>query len=103
MNNARHRFLQDTLLVEELVRDSEVKTASGLTSSITGWIHDYISAHIDPNNKVASVLDLLVPGVLYMMGFKWLSILLEAAETIFWFQFERYFFFHHQCYYRVAS
>jgi hypothetical protein len=85
MNNARHQFLQDTLLVEELVRDSKVKTASGLTSSIGSWISDYISAHIDPKNKVASVLNLLVPGIMYAMGFKWMSILLEAAEQIFGF------------------
>jgi hypothetical protein len=79
------------LFVAILVQENQqIKTAS-LLNSVYDWVSQYIQAHIDPDNKVASVLNLLAPGILYAMGFKWLSFLLELAESIFGFDLKGIF------------
>jgi len=85
----RQSFLQDTAIVVSLINDPQIKQAS-FVGSIVDWVSSYIKAHIDPNNKVASVLSLLVPGILYAMGFRWISVLLSVAG-VFGFNLESIF------------
>lgn len=57
----------DTLIVEALLADPRLfKTAQvgSLVSTITEKVKDYVDAHLDPNDKVGSLINFLGPGVI---------------------------------------
>lgn len=66
MSKGDLQFYHDSLIVETILGDNAVyKTAqsSWITSLLTG-LKDEIVSHIDPNDKVGSVINLLAPGVI---------------------------------------
>lgn len=75
----------DALVLETLLsEDLMIKNAqSGMVSSLVEKVKSLISSHIDPNDKVGSVVNMLAPGLLWGLGFPITSIILEIAES--WF------------------
>ncbi len=62
--NQRTIFLKDTLLIASLESDWTVKTAQAdsFVSGLSSTVSSYISGHIDPNDKVGSLANILAPG-----------------------------------------
>lgn len=87
IRNAELQFCLDTLVLETLLFSSPmVKNAeSGLISSLIEKVKDYVLSHIDQNNKLVSVLDLLAPGILAVLGFPIIGFIVMLAENFFGF------------------
>lgn len=87
MSNESLKLYTDTLIIETLVSDPKMtKTAQevgGIVSSIVHKVKDYVGDHIDKHNKVASVINLLTPGILSIMGFPVIGFIVKIAES--WF------------------
>jgi hypothetical protein len=88
--NTEISFYVDTLIVESILRDETLIKNSADGGLITGLIQkvkDYVSNHIDPNDKSGSVLNILAPGALSIafgaMGLGWLGILIGLAMRVF--------------------
>lgn len=78
------QIFEETLVIEALLSDRFVKVADGgIISGLVDTIKGYTENHIDENNKAASVMNLLVPGVLTMLGSPWLAMLYELADSVF--------------------
>jgi hypothetical protein len=79
------------LLSEDQIekKAQESGAISSVMSSLIDTVKNYASAHIDPNNKLKSVLDLLVPGMLISLGgsFRILGGLLWLSGEVFGFNF----------------
>lgn len=86
-NNSELQFYADTLIVEALLENEFTKTAEGGISDLISGVTNYVSGHINPNDKSGSVLDMLAPGVVFMalraMNLTWLGILLGIAMQTF--------------------
>lgn len=60
-------FCVDTLLVETVLADSKFYKKAGFVSDILNGAKGYFDANIDKNNPVASVIDVLAPGALWLL------------------------------------
>ena len=81
-------FYVDCLIIEALAKNSMVKQADGgMIASLVDKLKSYVGAHLDSNNKVGSVLNILAPGAVTLLfrslGFGWLGALLGLAMNIF--------------------
>jgi hypothetical protein len=68
MSSADIRFYVDTLIVETIMGDpSLVKRGdtNGMLSGVAPLITDYVSQHINPEDKVGSVIDMLAPTAIF--------------------------------------
>jgi hypothetical protein len=90
MSNGDIRLLADTLIVETVLGNpSFIKKAgtSEVLSGIISTIQSYVGEHIDQNDKVGSVLNILSPvGIFSLFGrfnFTRIGILLGLAISIF--------------------
>lgn len=85
MSNSKVQIYMDALVLETLLSDGTMtKTAqSGIVSSLVEKVKNLIAGHINPDDKVGSVVNMLVPGTLWALGFPITSIILEIAES--WF------------------
>jgi hypothetical protein len=82
----KRQLLIDTLIAEAVFTDPLVKNAEGgALSSLANIVVDYVGSHIDPNNKVGSVLDLIAVPTLIALGgpFRVLGWILEVSEQVF--------------------
>lgn len=77
-------YTESVAIANILSNDTIVKQAdiSEVVSSIVSTVTNYVSGKIDPNNKAASIFNILAPGMLIALGgiFKPLGWLLELAE-----------------------
>lgn len=77
------QVFSDTLVIEALLHDKFIKQAEdGFVSGLVSGIKSYVGSHIDENNKVGSILELLVPGVLATFS-PWLAIIYTVADSLF--------------------
>lgn len=60
-------FCVDTLLVETVLADPKFYKKAGFVSDMLTSVQEYFSAHIDKSNPVASVIDVLAPGALWLL------------------------------------
>lgn len=88
MSKGDIRFYTDTLIVETIVGDSlSVKIAQegGMLSGIASSIKDYVSEHIDPNDKTGSIINMLAPtaisGLFRLFGFGKLGLLFGVVAS----------------------
>lgn len=87
-NSSAISFYVDTLLVETVLGNPKlIKTAtSGVVSELLEKVKEYVSSHIDPNNKVESLANILSPGVVAMgfkaLGLGWLGFLISIAMSV---------------------
>lgn len=90
MPHQQTKYYLDTLLIATLVDETDlIKQAqaggiSGVISSLISTVEDYVKDKIDPNNKIASVFNLLASPMLMALGgrFTILGILLEVAKYL---------------------
>lgn len=90
MKNKEISFYVDTLIVESLCHDAEQlkKLASeGIMSGLITRVREYVSSHIDPNDKVGSLVNILGPGAISMtfnaLGIGWIGTLIGLCMRIF--------------------
>ena len=78
------QIYMDTLMVEALLSDGLVKNAqSGIISSIITKVKEYVGSHINPADKLGSVINILIPGALGALGFPIIGFIVEIATS--WF------------------
>jgi gas vesicle protein len=81
----------DALIIQAAFGDEVItKKAEGeFVASLISSVKDYVNAHIDPNDKVGSVVNLLAPGAFSTLvsslfpSLKWLSFIFGLAMRIF--------------------
>ncbi len=85
MTNSKVQVYMDALVLETLLsEDLLIKNAqSGIVGSLVEKIKSLIAGHINPDDKIGSVVNMLAPGLLWGLGFPITSIILEIAES--WF------------------
>ncbi len=89
-SNSEISFYTDTLIAQIVLQDKitiEKIAAEGVISSLIQKVKDYVSSHINPNDKAGSVLNILAPGAIAMtfsaMGLGWLGTLIGLATRVF--------------------
>jgi len=91
VSNSEVSFLVDTMIVQTMLSDdtglSKTAQAGGLLSSLVSKVHEYVSGHIDQNDKVGSLINILGPGAITItlraLGFGWLGWLVGLAMSVF--------------------
>jgi hypothetical protein len=72
MSKGDVRYYTDSLIVETLLTDSAMTKsaqASGMLSGAASMISEYASAHMDPQDKVGSIINMLAPaGIFKLFG-----------------------------------
>lgn len=78
----------DTLIVSTIISNTSLTKVADVESILSGassMIKDYVSSHIDPNDKVGSVINMLTPGVISSLfkafGFGKLGLLLGLVAS----------------------
>jgi len=88
-SNSEIRFYTDAMIVETLLSDIEIykKADAGTISQLTDSVKNYVSNHIDPEDRTGSVLNMLAPGAISMMfkamGFGKIGLLFGLAASVF--------------------
>jgi hypothetical protein len=81
INNSEISLYVDSMLIQTIIEDGLVKKAQAgsFIAPLIDKVKSYMSGHIDPNNKVDSIINFLAPtaisSLLGMMGFKWIGVL----------------------------
>ncbi len=78
------------MIVEALLSDEGLSKSAqaGIASSLANTVESYFSAHVDPDNKTKSMVNLLAPGVIWKtLGFIglpwWFNILVSLLMSVF--------------------
>lgn len=82
--NAELEYIADITILQSLV-DQPIKVFaqdSSLSGSVESGVKSYIAEHFDKNQPVSSLAALLGRGLLWSMGFKWMSVLYTVAEAL---------------------
>jgi hypothetical protein len=86
MVNSNLEYLADCIIIEALAKDDlSIKIFAqegGAMASVADGIKSYVHSLWDPEKPIASVMAFLGRGMLWSMGFKWLSILYTVAEAL---------------------
>lgn len=83
MINPELQFYHDARIAEILLSDGLKKTAQGKIASLTESIKHYIQNHIDQDDVVGSLVNILAPGVIAVAIGGWFGTLLGLAMRIF--------------------
>lgn len=90
INNTDISFYTDCLIVEALLQEEHIKKTASAESMIMPLIDKikaYVSAHIDPNDKAASLINIFGPGVIFnlfrSLNLGWLGLLLSLSMRVF--------------------
>lgn len=85
MSNEALKLYSDMLIVEAILSDTGItKSAqSGIVKSIVDKVKDYVADHINPQDKLGSVINLISPGILWALGFPIIGFILKMAIS--WF------------------
>lgn len=87
-SNSEIRFYYETMIVETILSDAGItKKADNILSSLIETVKGYVSNHINPEDRMGSVLDLLAPGAVSVlfssMGFGGLGLLFGGLVKYF--------------------
>lgn len=91
-NNSEISLYTDSLIVATIIENNVIiKKADGVTSglvlSLIDKVKGYVSNHIDPHDRVGSLINILSPGtiatVFSAMGLGWFGALIGLAMRIF--------------------
>ena len=66
-SNSEISFYVDTLLVQTVLADPKFYKKAGVVSDLLENVKGYFGTHIDKNNPVESVLNVLAPGALWLL------------------------------------
>ena len=90
ISNREISFYVDTLIVEAIIGNEKLykkASAGGLVMSLIDKVKSYVSNHINPDDKVGSLMNILGPGVIFTafraFGFSWLGLLVSLAMQVF--------------------
>jgi hypothetical protein len=72
-------FLADTIIIEALAKNAD---ANSVITGVAISVKNYVLEHFDKKRPVASVVAFLGPGILWSLGFKWISVLYEVVEAL---------------------
>lgn len=87
VTNSEISFYVDTMIVETIVGNTALsKVASeGVISGLLDKVKSYVMAHIDPNDKAGSIINILAPGAVSMlfrsMGMGGIGLLVSLAMS----------------------
>jgi len=83
--NSELAFHVETRIAEILLSDNSLHKVGtdGTVSSLTDKVKDYVMHHIDKDDVVGSLVNILAPGVLSMAIGGWFGILLGLALRVF--------------------
>jgi hypothetical protein len=65
MKQSAVSFYVDTLIAETILQDHPIQKTAGELSNLLSMVGSYFSAHVDPNDKAGSVLNMLAPGTIW--------------------------------------
>ncbi len=90
IDNSEIKLYVDMMVVESLLDNPSIIKEAGVGDtiiSLMGKIKDYFVSKIDPNNKEASILNLIAPGAISILfsalGAPWIGALLALAQQVF--------------------
>lgn len=82
--NGNLEYLADTLIIESLAKDDTIVVTAqeGIIASVASGVKNYVLSQWDPQHPAASVAAFMGSGLLWSMGFKWMSVLYTVADAI---------------------
>ena len=80
--NSSLEYLATTLIIEALAKDDITITAQDIIGSVSSGVKEYVESQFDKERPVASITAFLGSGLLWSMGFKWMSVLYTVAEAL---------------------
>jgi hypothetical protein len=83
--NNKLSFLADSLIIEALAKDDTkiaIAQDGGVLSSIVNNIKSYVMNEFDKDHPAASILSLIGPGIMWKLGFPWLSGVMALAGIL---------------------
>lgn len=89
LSNSEFNLYVDTMIVQALLDDNLVKNASegNFIMPLINKVKEYVSGHIDSNDKAGSIINILAPGAIKLMfdtlGFKWLGLIAGFLTSAF--------------------
>jgi hypothetical protein len=90
ISNRDISFYVDVMVVETLMKDEGLLKHAidgGLVTSLIEKVKNYVGAHINPDDKAGSLINIIGPGVIWttfrMFGFGWLGTLITLAMKVF--------------------
>jgi hypothetical protein len=81
--NIRLQYLADSILIEALAKDDPMRrfAQSSIMEDIGSGITQYVKSQWDPKQPIESVAAFFAPGLLWSLGFPWMSVFYEVAEA----------------------
>jgi hypothetical protein len=82
--NASLEYIADSLIIEKLAANGGmivIAQDGGIVSSIASNIKNYVLSIFDKDRPISSIMSFLGPGILFKLGFPWMSVLYTAAEA----------------------
>lgn len=76
-------YLADSIFIEALAKEDKIiaRGSDGVFGSVVDGVKNYIASKFDKSRPIASIMSFLGRGLLYSMGFKWMSLLYAGAEA----------------------
>lgn len=76
-------YIRSSLIIEALAKDNiKIAQDSNIVGSVASSIREYVLDHFDKNRPISSIAAFLGPGLLWRMGFPWISVLYEVADAL---------------------
>ncbi|SRR5258708_6393392 len=78
-------YLADTLTIEALTKNDSITSFAqegNIVGSVAQGVKDYVSSQFDKDKPISSITAFLGSGLLWSMGFKWMSVLYTVAEAL---------------------
>lgn len=83
MRKSELQFIKDTMEMGRLFYEPSLhKTAQDGVSGVLSSIKDHVAGMYDPKNPVESALAFLGPGILWILGFRWIAVAFELAQAL---------------------
>ena len=83
MRKTELQFIKDTMEMGRLFHEPSMhKTAQDGVSGVLSSIKEHVSGIYDPKNPVESALGFLGPGILWILGFRWIAGVFELAQAL---------------------
>lgn len=83
--NASLEYIADSLIIEKLASNGGmivIAQDGGIISSVASNIKNYVLSMFDKDHPISSIMSFLGPGILFKLGFPWMSALYTIAEAL---------------------
>lgn len=83
MRKSELQFIKDTMEMGRLFYEPSLhKTAQDGVSGVLGSIKEHVASQYNKDAPVESILSLLGPGILWVLGFRWIAVIFELAQAL---------------------